>query len=171
MGRNGCGLATGKLIPGAATTMIRNNPTNRRIMLSVAFALLLAPTAAGTHAWAQGTDPDTIVFTRSDCAALVEHKPAADVEYRPGVDARGRSVVSADVAGTPRIAPPDEIAIDVTVQVYQYLGRTPPAGLGDSSTKVGRLVFSNGKLTFNGEALSGPANHAIAAACVEKFGS
>ena len=114
--------------------------------------------------------PSTIVITRADCAALVEHTPAADVEYRPGVDVRGRSVVAADASGASRIAAPDEIAIDVTVQVFQFLKRTPPPGLGDTSTNVGRLVFADGKLSFNGEPLSDPAAHAIAEACAERLG-
>ena len=141
------------------------------------FAAVLAATpaplmlAAGlTYAEGNGAGPDKIVVTRSDCAALVEHRPSAGVEYRPGVDARGRPVVSADVAETPRIALPGEIVIDVTVQVYQYLGRTPPPGLGDTAAKVGRLVLSDGKLTFNGEPLSGPASNAVAAACAGKSG-
>ena len=112
----------------------------------------------------------TIVVPRGDCAALVEHEPASDVEYRPGVDVRGRSVVAADASGASPIAAPDEIAIDVTVQVYEFLKRTPPRGLGDTSTNVGRLVFADGKLSFNGEPLSDPATHAIAEACAERLG-
>lgn len=145
---------------------------NLRTILAVLAAMPTLLLLAGPPAHAQdpGTGPDKIVVTRSDCAALVEHRPSANVEYRPGVDARGRPVVSADVAGTPHIAPPDEVVIDVTLQVYQYLGRTPPRGLGDTGASVGRLVLSDGKLTFNGVPLSDPASHAIAAACAEKSG-
>ena len=131
---------------------------------------LFLPAGPLTHAQGRSAGPGKIVVTQSDCAALVEYQPSANVEYRPGVDVRGRAVVAAEVAGTPRIAPPDEVVIDVTVQVYQYLGRTPPAGLGDTRALVGRLVFSDGKLTYNGEPLSDPAGHAIAAACADKFG-
>lgn len=143
-----------------------------RTILGVLAATLPLSMLAAAPARAQDDDagPDKIVVTRSDCAALVEHRPSADVEYRPGVDVRGRPVVAAGVAGTPQIAPPDEIVIDVTVQVYQYLGSTPPAGLGDTGLSVGRLVLSDGKLTFNGQALSDPANRAIAAACAARSG-
>lgn len=147
-------------------------PANLRAIAAVLAAtlppLILAPPL--TYAQGNGVGPDKIVVTRSDCAALVEHRPSADVEYRPGVDARGRQVVAADVAGTLRIAPPDEVVIDVTVQVYQYLGRTPPPGLGDTGASVGRLVLSDGKLSFNGEPLSDPASRAIAAACAGNSG-
>lgn len=157
--------------------MARNCFTNLRMTNLWGIAAALAVTSAIfvlaaplAHAQGQSAGPDKIVVTRSDCAALVEHRPSADVEYRPGVDVRGRPVVAADLAGTPQIALPEEIVIDVTVQVYQYLGRTPPAGLGDTSMSVGRLVFSDGKLTFNGEPLSGSASSAIAAACAAKSG-
>ncbi|MCH8182819.1 MAG: hypothetical protein IID55_06530 [Proteobacteria bacterium] len=152
--------------------MARNHFKNLREFASVLTATLPPLMLAAGLAYADGNSagPDKIVVTRSDCAALVEHRPAARVEYRPGVDARGRPVVSADVAGTPRIALPDEIVIDVTVQVYQYLGRTPPPGLGDTAAKVGRLVLSDGKLTFNGEPLSDPASNAVAAACAGRSG-
>ena len=152
--------------------MARNRLTNLRRIFTVLAATLPPLMLAGSSAQAQGQSagPNKIVVTRSDCAALVEHRPSTGVEYRPGVDARGRPVVAADLAGTPQIAPPDEIVIDVTVQVYQYLGRTPPAGLGDTAATVGRLVLLDGKLTFNGEPLSGPASSAIAAACAAKSG-
>lgn len=152
--------------------MARNRFKNLRKFAAVLAATLpsLTLAAALTHAQGHSADPDKIVVTRSDCAALVEHRPSAGVEYRPGGDARGRPVVSADVAGTPRIALPDEIVIDVTVQVYQYLGRTPPPGLGNTAAKVGRLVLSDGKLSFNGEPLSDPASRAIAAACAGNSG-
>lgn len=153
--------------------MARNRFTNPRMIVAAAAATLPLLLLVGPLAHAQGhdgADPDTVVVTRGDCAALVEHRPSADVEYRPGVDARGRPVVPADVAGTPRIAPPDEVVVDVTVQVYQFLKHTPPPGLGESGATVGRLVLSDGKLTFNGEPLSDPASHAIAAACADKFG-
>ncbi len=145
----------------------------RATIFTVAGIILFAAEALSGVVHAQeekGASPGTIVVTRGDCAALVEHTPASDVEYRPGVDVRGRSVVAADASGSSPIAAPDEIAIDVTVQVYQFLERTPPRGLGDTSTNVGRLVFSDGKLSFNGEPLSDPATHAIAEACAEKLG-
>ena len=142
----------------------------RRILPGATMVLLLGLAVPIAHAQGTAATPETIVVTSGDCAALVEHQPSADVAYRPGVDVRGRTVVAADVAGTPRIALPDEIVIDVTVLVYEYLGQTPPSGLGDTQASVGRLVFSDGKLTFNGEPLSDPASDAIAAACADKFG-
>lgn len=142
----------------------------RRILPGTALFMLLGLPVPLAYAEGKATNPESIVVTSGDCAALVEYQHSADVAYRPGVDVRGRAVVGADLAGTPRIALPDEIVIDVTVLVYQYLGQTPPAGLGDTRTTVGRLVFSDGKLTFNGQTLSDPASDAVAAACADKFG-
>ena len=139
---------------------------------AVGAILLAAVLLAGVVQGHEENDaaPGSIVVTHGDCAALVEHKPAADVEYRPGVDVRGRSVVPAGIAGPSPIAAPGEIAIDVTVQVYQFLGRTPPRGLGDTNAQVGRLVFADGKWSFTGEPLSDSATHAIAKECGERLG-
>ena len=155
-----------------ARTMILSSASRVPILTAAGVTLAVGALLSGVvHAQERNAGaPATIVVTRGDCAALVEHTPAANVEYRPGVDVRGRSVVAAEVSGASRIAAPDEIAIDGTVQVFQFLKRTPPHGLGDTSTNVGRLVFADGKLSFNGEPLSDPATHAIAEACSEKLG-
>lgn len=150
--------------------MVKRFTPQRRILPGATMVLLLGLAAPLAHAQGKATSAQSIVVTSGDCAALVEHQPSADVAYRPGVDVRGRAVVAADLAGAPRIALPDEIVIDVTVLVYEYLGQTPPSGLGDTRTTVGRLVFSDGKLTFNGEPLSDPASDAVAAACADELG-
>lgn len=109
---------------------------------------------------------DKYVITKSDCRQLVRHKPRPDVTFTPGVDVRGKPVAPADLGGS-RIALPDEIVIDVTVQVYEALGRTPPKGLGDSAARLGTIVLRDGALTFNGEPLGTDGEAAIASACRE----
>lgn len=108
-----------------------------------------------------------VVISKADCRQLVRHTPRPDVTFRPGVDARGRKVKSADLNPNP-IKLPEEIAIDITVNIFDLLGRTAPRGLGDSEARLGSVVYKRGRLTFNGEPLGGNAEAAIAAACQEQ---
>lgn len=111
-----------------------------------------------------------VVVTERECRYLARHRAAADVEYKPGVDVRGRPVAPADLGGSPRLAIPDRIVIDVPINIFERLGRTAPKGLGDTATQLGQIVLEGNRLTFNGEPLSDPALDAVAAACREQLG-
>ena len=109
-----------------------------------------------------------VVISKADCRRLVRHTPRPDVTFRPGVDARGRNVKSADLNANP-IKLAEEIAIDITVNIFDLLGRATPRGLGRSSeARLGSVVYKRGRLTFNGEPLGGDAEAAIAAACKDQ---
>ena len=94
-----------------------------------------------------------VVISKAECRNLVRHVPGADVEYQPGVDVHGRPVKAADLEPS-RIKLPDEITIDITVEVFEFLEREPPRGLGESAAKIGTVVLKNGVVSFNGEALT-----------------
>ena len=58
----------------------------------------------------------------------------------------------------------------MTVQVFEFLDRTAPTGLGDTKAQVGQIVLEGNRLTFNGQALTDPALDAVAAACRDQLG-
>ena len=103
----------------------------------------------------------------AECRLLVQHVPAADVAYEPGVDVDGNAVAPADL-GNPEISLPDEISIDVTALVYELLSATPPPELRDTAINLGKVVFRDGRLTYNGQPLGPTVNSALVAACRER---
>ena len=111
----------------------------------------------GLTALAQSVDDDatsTIIISQNDCRRFVRHKARNDVNYKPGVDVYGRSVKPADLAPS-SIKLPDEIRITLTVDIFDFVGATPPPkGLGDSRAPLGTITFKGGKLLFNGQPLA-----------------
>ena len=110
---------------------------------------------------------EPIVITQADCTYISRHVPAADVAYEPGVDVHGNAVAAADL-GAPEIVLPDEISIDVTALVYELLKTTPPPGLKDTAIDLGKVVFRDGELTYNGQPLGDAAGGALIAACRDR---
>tara|TARA_B100000029_G_scaffold278867_1_gene273152 strand:+ start:2565 stop:2948 length:384 start_codon:yes stop_codon:yes gene_type:complete len=109
-----------------------------------------------------------IVVSEEDCRRLVRHSPSADVEYKPGVDVRGKSVAPADLPGSASIKMPDKFEFDITLQVFERLGRDVPKGLNESQLAVARVsVDGRGNVSFNGECVGGAEEAAIADACQE----
>ena len=124
----------------------------------IALALVFAFSAVAEEA---------IVIGEADCRLLTRHVPAADVAYKAGVDVRGNAVASADL-GAPQISLPDEISIDVTALVYDLLKTTPPPGLKDTAINLGKVVFRDGRLTYNGQPLGDAADATLIAVCRER---
>lgn len=117
------------------------------------------------------TGAETVIISRSDCARLVAHKPAADAIYTPGVDVQGRAVAPADLPGTPQIAMPDEIVIDITVEIQKRFGIPSDAALFKPEARIGTVVVKpDGSATFNGQPLTSPEQQALSALC-QKQGS
>lgn len=108
-----------------------------------------------------------VIISRADCARLTVHQPAPDVAYQPGVDARGRPVAPADLPGSnPPIAMPDEIAIDITVEIQKRFGIPANSALYKPEARVGTIVVRpDGSATFNGQPLTSPESRALAALC------
>ena len=109
-----------------------------------------------------------IKIAPEDCRRLVQHRPDADVTYKPGVDVRGNPVAPADLPGQARLTAPNEITIDLTVDVLRRYGvpsDSPLAPRGEAA--VGTIVYdiAAGRMTYNGQPLSDPEQDALAAAC------
>lgn len=117
---------------------------------------------------AQSASASEVRIAPKDCQRLVQHRPAADVAYKPGVDVHGRSVASADLPGQARITGPNEIAINLTVDVLQQYGVPADSLLspsGEASVGTVKYDIAAGRLTYNGQPLSDPEQDALAAAC------
>jgi hypothetical protein len=141
------------------------------VILFALAATMAATMSVVAHAQNDSDErPERIVVTEKECKKLIRFMPGGDVAYKPGVDVHGNKVVGADLPGTQRIQLPDVIAIDITVNIYEHLGITPPTRLGDSSAKIGVVEFKRGKLTFNGQSLGDPAMEDVVAVCRAEFG-
>lgn len=142
----------------------------QRVICGVTLVGLAAGLAAGLLT-SPVTGAETVIISRSDCARLVPHQPAADATYRPGVDAQGRPVAPADLPGTAQIAMPEEITIDITVEIQKRFGIPSDATLFKPEARIGTVVVKpDGSATFNGQPLSSPEQQALSALC-QKQGS
>ncbi len=64
---------------------------------------------------------ETVKLSTGDCTKLVQHQPADDVTYKPGVDVRGKAVVPADLGGGTTMQIPEEINIQIGIDVADRL--------------------------------------------------
>lgn len=137
-------------------------------MREVVLVLALAAAAIPWRASAQSTSTSEIKIAPKDCQRLVQHRPGADVAYRPGVDVRGNPVAPADLPGQARITAPNEITIDLTIDLLRQYGvpsSSPLAPRGEASVGTVTYDIAAGRMTFNGQPLSDPEQDALAAAC------
>ena len=137
------------------------------VMFAMTLVVAFAAAAAAEDVIVITEAEEAIVITEADCRLLVRHVPAADVAYEPGVDVRGNAVAPADL-GAPEISLPEEISIDVTALVYDLLKTTPPTGLKDTAINLGKVVFRDGRLTYNGQPLGDAADATLIAVCRER---
>ena len=123
------------------------------------FMALLVFSVTGQETRAQ----TTIVITKAECDRLVTHVASADVAYTPGVDVNGNAVAPAYLNPQPQISIPDTISIPVTIDLAANLG-IPTSFLARPT--VGEVqVSSDGRVTFNGQPVSGAAEHELAKRC------
>lgn len=138
--------------------------------------LALAASLGGGDALAQG-QPSTgtgakgsaAKVSKAECSRIVAHAPAPDVAYKPGVDARGRKVAPADASGANPIAIPDEITIDIGVDLDKKYG----LGSGGKYTgegTVGKVVVKGGRVFWNDKPLDQNDQSALAEACRKTYG-
>jgi hypothetical protein len=110
-----------------------------------------------------------IIITKNDCSRLVAHQPAPDVNYTPGIDVHGNAVAPADLPGQPQMAIPDEIAIDITVEIQERFGIPSNSALFKPEARVGTVVVKpDGSATFNGQPLTSPEQQALSALCQQQ---
>ncbi|NKB45714.1 MAG: hypothetical protein GKS03_15700 [Alphaproteobacteria bacterium] len=135
------------------------------IVLGLAVALSSAATAQ-----------TSILSVRTeDCRQLVSHVPSDDVAYVPGVDVRGRPVVPADLGGGYDIFAPEEINIDIQLDLAERLGLGGDDFASGASTLlsgegvVGQVSVRGNDIYWNGNKLARDSHAALSAACGDAF--
>lgn len=129
-----------------------------RVPLFVAALLAAAPVPAHEK-------KSEVTITRTDCARLVAHIPAADVAYQPGVDAYGRAVAPADLNGGTQIPVPETLHIPIEIDLLDRFGIPAHPDLYESDIPLGEVVYRNGRLSFNGQPLQNEAAAELSRRC------
>ena len=116
---------------------------------------------------------DVVLVSLAQCRQVVAHQPADDVVYQPGVDAAGRPVAPADLAGPGTVQTPNFVTIALDLPLREFLGADTPPFTGKAEVLVGTVDYDirTARLSYNGQPLSDPAAHAIAAACARQLKS
>jgi hypothetical protein len=122
-----------------------------------------------------------ISVRREDCHQLVSHIPDDDVAFVPGVDVRGRKVAPADLGGGYGITAPDEVNIDIRLDLAERLGLGENPTSDDSEDGVSNLITGEGvvgrvnvkgrDIYWNDSRLPLDSAAALAAACRTAFTS
>jgi hypothetical protein len=118
-----------------------------------------------------------LVVRTEDCRELVNHVPADDVAYTPRVDVNGNAVVPADLGGGyGMITAPDEITLDIRVDLAGRLSLGGDGGIGDAASAaiggegvVGQVTVAGADLYWNGELLPRDTAGVLASACEKAF--
>ena len=131
------------------------------------FLCFLAIACGNSTARAEGV----VMVTLEQCRQVVAHQPADDVAYRPGVDLRGRPVAPADLAGPGAIQTPEWIEIALDLPLGEFLRAATPPFTDRAEVQVGTVAYDirTGRLNYNGQPLSDPAAHALAAECARQL--
>lgn len=139
-----------------------------RFSVGVGVGLLIggAGFAISTVASTVSAAEPVIIISKNDCARLVQHQPSPDVAYKPGVDVNGRAVAPADLPGSVQIAVPEDIAIDLTVDIQRRYGLSSNSPMFRSEVRVGTVIVKpDGSATFDGQPLTSPEQQALSALC------
>ena len=90
-----------------------------------------------------------------ECRVLKEHVPDAGVAYQPGVDVYGKPVVPADINADPMGLNGQSIVIPLSIDMAKRLQGQNIPGLDMTSTLGFIEVAPNGRVTYNGQDLTG----------------
>lgn len=120
---------------------------------------------------------EPLTVTTESCRQIVTHVPADDVTYQPGVDVRGKPVVPADIGGGYGITVPDEITIDIRLDLAERLGLGGGEGPGADAVSaliggegvVGQVTVRGNDLYWNGQKIPRDSYAALSLACGEAF--
>ncbi len=134
------------------------------------------PVVIALPAFLPGMSAASILSVRTDdCSQLVSHVPDNDVAYVPGVDVNGNAVVPADLGGGYGITAPDEVNIDIRLDLAERLGlggddfSTGASALLSGEGVVGRVSVRGNDIYWNDEKLARDSYAALSAACGEAF--
>ena len=141
----------------------------------------------GAAASASAAESKVVTLSKEACGRLVQHVPADGVTYKPGVDVRGKPVVPADLGGGPSIAIPDEINIQIGIDLADRLtlrearrGAAPTPGLPGTPTPaapirkvlpyegraaLGQLTIKGNDAYWKGERIAPQDEVQLAEAC------
>lgn len=114
-------------------------------------------------AWAENKKP---TLDPALCQYFVRHTPEEGVAFTPGVDVNGKPVVEAEVEDSQPISLPEKTEFVLTVDVAKYLNMNIPAGLAGEA-RLGTIAIDEGEVIFNGEPMSGQAQHELTVLCKE----
>lgn len=135
-------------------------------MASIGRAVVIGVIAAlaATQAAADG-----LRVSKRDCQNVIRHNPRG-AEYKPGLDAHGRSVKPADLGGGSPIKLPDEISIDIGIDLEEKYG-LGAGGKYTGEAVIGKVTVKNGQAYWNGKPLDQSEQNAIAEACRRQYGT
>ena len=98
---------------------------------------------------ALAAESEFVALSAAACARLVQHVPRDDVTYKPGVDVRGNAVVPADIGGGAAITMPDEINIQIGIDLADRLAlresRKTTPGLPGATAPIRKVLPYEGK--------------------------
>lgn len=118
---------------------------------------------------ANSAEETEVKITKRDCKRVVAHQARDDVAYKPGVDVRGRKVKPADLDGRKPLKLPNELTIDIGIDLGKRLGIGDDGNKFSGDTNLGKVKYDikSGKMTFNGQPIGSSEQAAIAAKCRE----
>jgi len=133
--------------------------------VSLISAVAIASSSIGFTARAE-----TVKLSTGDCSKLVQHVPADDVTYKPGVDVRGRPVVPADLGGGGTITIPEEIDIQIGIDLADRLALreargTRPVLPFEGKAALGTLTIKGNDAFWNGTRIAPQDEALLAEAC------
>jgi hypothetical protein len=105
-----------------------------------------------------------VTVSRQACDAITVHTPAPDVAYKAGEDVYGRKVASADVGGGSPVILPDEVQVNVGVDLDEKYG-LGAGGIFESHAVLGKVTVKDGALYWNDKRIDSAEEHAILEAC------
>jgi hypothetical protein len=114
---------------------------------------------------------ETLIISGADCRWLTRHIPDASVAYQPGRDSAGRSVVPADLAGTPEIVLPETITIELESRLARLIGIPPLASALSANAQIGqiRVAPETGRAYFENQPLQDEATAELVAVCRKRL--
>ncbi|WP_373088889.1 hypothetical protein [Sneathiella sp.] len=116
-----------------------------------------------------GAEDFRLEVSKDSCDRIVKYVADPDVTYKPGVDVHGNAVPPADIDAN-SIVLPDNIYVDLSLPIKDLLKNYNPK-LKNADVYVGAIVFDiqSGRLLYNGQELSDPAQNAIAVECRKRY--
>lgn len=107
--------------------------------------------------------------SRTDCERIVKYTADPDVTYKPDVDVHGKPVAPADLNDN-QVKIPDQIFIELSLPFKDLLKNYNPK-LENAEVYVGTVEYdiASGRLFFNGQELTDPAENAIAKECRKRY--